>query len=331
MVPTIALKEITATFLESTIDYKKNFNAARELKALFYEIAEFNPDSDENRENLPTINGNALGPLWAAMCIDDFMRTKIFLTGIHEAILNKLVENKRPVNILYAGSGPFATLVTPLTTCFTKEQLQITCIEVNPLNIIYLNKVIKAFNIQGYFKDIYNTDATTFAFSTPDEYDIILTETMLASLRKEPQVAISLHLCSQAAPSTSLIPEEIIVSFAFQNTRLSKSQLSEDQLETPNTNIIPLLKLNKETRNIDQLQLEKKIEVDHSAPKDFQLAVLLTKIKIFGNHIIPYKQSGLTLPVNLTERFKDGKTLMAFNYRYQLGEMPGLKFEFQYD
>ncbi len=327
----IALEEITNAFFESTIDYSKLFLASRQLKALFYKVSDFNPDSEENRENLPTSNGNALGPLWAAACIDDFMRTKLFLTGIHEAILHKLKENKRPVKILYAGCGPFATLMTPLTTCFTTEQIQITCIEINPLNIVYLNKLINAFEIEGYFKDIVIADATSYEFGTPTDFDIILSETMLASLRKEPQVAISIHLCSQAAPETILIPEEIVVSFALQNTRLSKSDLKEDQLESPNTNIIPLLKLDKETLSIWELESTKTIEVDKNISKEYQLAVLLTKIKIFGNHILPYKKSGLTLPVKIAERFKDGKTLAAFNYRYVLGEMPGLKFKFIYE
>ena len=68
----IALEEITNAFFESTIDYSKLFLASRQLKALFYKVSDFNPDSEENRENLPTSNGkNSLRRMRAFCNADD--------------------------------------------------------------------------------------------------------------------------------------------------------------------------------------------------------------------------------------------------------------------
>jgi hypothetical protein len=65
--------------------------------------------------------GVAIGTTWAALCIDDVLRTKRFVSGLYHAI--KTVADRRagPVHVLYAGTGPWATLVLPLTSRFSPE------------------------------------------------------------------------------------------------------------------------------------------------------------------------------------------------------------------
>jgi hypothetical protein len=69
--------------------------------------------------------GLAIDTRSAALCIFDMMRTRKFLLGIRDAIDEKLrIDPGQPVTILYAGTGPFATLLTPLITVFRPDQLQ---------------------------------------------------------------------------------------------------------------------------------------------------------------------------------------------------------------
>lgn len=137
------LKEITQLFLAPELNYSVVRNACALLSALFCEVTGFEFDSKENQEHICTHAGLAVSPYAAAFCITDMMRTRGFLLGIKEAIEKKLKENNgKPVIVLYAGTGPFASLLTPLTTVFSPSQLQLVLIDINTISINFLQKLI---------------------------------------------------------------------------------------------------------------------------------------------------------------------------------------------
>ena len=70
--------------------------------------------------------GMALGTLWAALCVDDMIRTKMFVKGLIEAVEDIMKKKEGPVHILYAGTGPFATLILPTLASYTSDQVQCT-------------------------------------------------------------------------------------------------------------------------------------------------------------------------------------------------------------
>jgi len=211
------LDAICAVFLNPQLHYQALWNASRQLRDVFYEACDFDPDSVQNRAHIVTAHGNAIGPTWAAMCIENILRTRTFLQGIQAAIAAKLANDpSRAVRVLYVGCGPFATLLTPLTAVFSATQIQIHCLEINPACIDYLEKLVCAFGIKRYFAKIEQIDAHAFLFETPEQFDLVVCETLLAGLFKEPQVAISMHFCRQMHPDSVLIPESIRVSLALQ-------------------------------------------------------------------------------------------------------------------
>ena len=79
------------------------------------------------QEEVRTPNGLAVSPTMAAMCADDYMRTIMFLRGLHDAVVERLKRiSGRPLRVLYAGCGPYATLAVPLMTLFPAEDVSVS-------------------------------------------------------------------------------------------------------------------------------------------------------------------------------------------------------------
>src|SRR5688572_7879646 len=110
------LKKITRILLDDKASYIEIRNACEALYDFFLKLTSF--EIPVNNSFVNTKYGRALPPYVAALCIKDMIRTRQTIRGIYRAIKDKLEENIKPVKILYAGSGPFATLLSPLTTCF---------------------------------------------------------------------------------------------------------------------------------------------------------------------------------------------------------------------
>ena len=126
MKPTLAdLKEITQILLADESSYSQMRNACLNLLQFFYEVSVFDETDPVNHKHVQTVAGLAVSPEAAAVCIRDFMRTRIFMRGLKQAVSTKLRANpNRAVTVLYAGTGPFATLLLPLVTIFDTTQLK---------------------------------------------------------------------------------------------------------------------------------------------------------------------------------------------------------------
>ena len=141
------LAEITDVILSQNTDYKILKDTLDKLTALFLSTSKLNIDADVNATHLHLASGKAIGLKWAAMCIQDLIRTKQFMSGVNKAILDKQkIKTEGLIQILYAGSGPFATIVMPLITKFTPDEIQFTCLEVNPISVQSLKNVIEALD-----------------------------------------------------------------------------------------------------------------------------------------------------------------------------------------
>jgi hypothetical protein len=326
----VRLQEITSVFLEPSQSSanQRLWNASRELRDLFYEACAFDPESESNRSHIGTQQGSAIGPTWAAMCIEDIVRTRIFLLGIQAAIQAKLASNSgHAVRVLYVGCGPFATLLTPFTSVFDHTQLQIHCLEINTASIEYLTKLMQAFDIEKYFVKVEHIDAFDFQFHSPEQFDIIVCETLLAALFKEPQVALSMHLCAQMHADTLLIPELIAVTLALSGPSSLQAKglpLSIAQCR--------LLELNRSTLSLEALCVNTSVALPAAnidAPYDH--LELHTDITVYGEHQLHFNQSGLTIPVKIAKRYRDNTYLACLKCFYELGSKPGLQFQFDYE
>ncbi|GAU77010.1 lipoyl(octanoyl) transferase LipB [Fusibacter sp. 3D3] len=324
------LRENTSILIREHFQYNALKDASDTLFDLFEKVSQLDVNDHTHNEAIYLDSGKAIGSYWAGRCMTEFMRTRLFLMGIQDGI--KALQNQFPnetIHILYAGTGPFGTLVTPLTTLFTASEIQVTGLEINKESIQCFRNIIAAFHIEAYFQDIIQCDATQYQKKSSQIVHMIITETMLNGLQKEPQVAITRNLVPQMHPNGILIPQNISVSLNLVDKRAEMDRLFlENTVSKPFfLQVASLIELNQNNCTYDHIYHN--IEVNLKGPIEtrFNGISLFTTIQVFDHHVIEYNACSLTLPINL-------KTLtpatllenkLVFNYKF--GEHP--KFEYK--
>ncbi len=271
-----------------------------EFKLWLIALAELPIDSESCRENIDTEQGVALGPTWAAFCIEDLARTRSFVRGIYQAILACRSANAgRPVHLLYAGCGPFATLVLPLLARFSEQQLRLTLIDINPISVRCVQRLFARLNLEAYLEEVLIADALSMKISKPDQIDIVLSETMQRGLKNECQVQIMNNLITQLHAAVMMLPERITVSLA--QTDFSNSLPASGETR-PMEILGSLFELSAEGIRRDTMRMENGMMVLRTdgitaslAHENIELYVL-TSIHVFGDAHIGFNASGLTTP-----------------------------------
>ncbi|GKT31025.1 hypothetical protein ADUPG1_001805, partial [Aduncisulcus paluster] len=157
------------------------------------------------------------------------MRTKRFVAGFYEGIL----EAKRrfpdtQLHILYAGTGPFGTLMLPMTTLFSPHEIKFTLLEINRHSIECLKNTISSFEAWEYIEEIVETDASQYEAREDQAFHMLITETMQRALKKEPHVSITLNLIDQIEENGVLIPENVIVDAVLFDSRRNMDRMFGD-------------------------------------------------------------------------------------------------------
>ncbi len=316
------LKTITDTLLSPERNYNAIRMAAHALKDLFCKVADLDQIETARQKHIQTSGGQAISTYMATLCITDMMRTRKFLLGIKEAIEERsVIHPGKPVTILYAGAGPFATLFTPLTTIFSPQQLQVVLLEINPVSIDYLHKIIQQFGLEKYITGIEQVDAVHY--SIPDKYqpDILLSETMMFALQKEPQVSIVANLLSQCKKDPVLIPGNIeIKACLFGN--FAADPLALMPLQT-------LLNFNKKTairmNTVPVFSTGVRVDLPASPAALYSRIGLTTIVNVFGEHSIGLRESAITLAKPLLDIAAIKKYPAGLVFKYIINEEPGFE------
>jgi len=320
------LKTITDALLCPVADYNAIREAALSLKLLFTEAVAFDYMEPANQPHILTESGLAIGPMSAAFCIIDMMRTRKFRLGIRDAIEERLRMNPgRPVTILYAGTGPFATLLTPLTTIFNPMQLQMVLLEINPVSFHYLQKTIQQFGMEEYIVDLVQADAVTYSIPRNQHPDIIVSETMKPGLEKEPQVSVVANLLSQCDQNPVLIPELIKVDACLAGNMID----DPDPIITLKT----LLKLDAGTavqikNNPEDVLVFSQgilVTIPVLPGSRYNRLVLDTSIRVFRHHVLGFNESGITLPKLLMDLAALKKFPARLLFKYYIESEPGFR------
>ena len=320
------LKTVTDELLSPVMDYSAIKEAVQSLKILFTEAVSFDDMEPNNQPHIRTGSGLAIGPMSAAFCIIDMMRTRKFILGIRDAIEERLkMHPGRPVTILYAGTGPFASLLTPLITVFRPEQLKIALLEINPVSFHFLKKTIQQFGMEDYIIELVQTDAVTYSIPRNQQPDIIVSETMKPGLEKEPQVSVVANLLSQCDQNPVLIPELIKVDVSLAGNMINYP----DSVITLKT----LLKLDAETA----VQIKKNPEdvpilspgilvtIPELPDPQYNRLVLDTSIRVFRDHVLGFNESGITLPLPVMDLAALKNFPARLLFKYHIESEPGFR------
>lgn len=334
-----ALRQIADSLYNPELHYQDLYNACQHYKDLLMQITEITFDDDTHRNDIYTAAGRAVGTEWAIRCVEDIMRTRAYCQAVHQAV-SDLLETKKSVRLIYAGTGPFATLVLPLITRFSSDELQLDLMEINPESANHLKNVLTHFEAEDYIRDLIITDATTYQIDDPASVDILLSETMQAGLNKEHQVAICYNLIPQLPAQTIMIPEQIILKLYALNQE--KHQEYKTSLEPENVpkffeDLGTLYTL--DTPNI-MAQHEKinamgsaatfepvTIEIPKDTHRKYHQLTIATQIMLYKDIELKLEESGLTALRILQPLNPMMQTVKNLRSTYYTGENPGLDFE----
>ena len=330
------LGEISQTLLSMDSSPGELYNACARLKELLLHIAVQIDASPTTTQNIATNSGMALDTQWAARCIEDIYRTRAFCAGLCDAIKDKLAQNPdKTIQVLYAGSGPFATLVLPATTLFTPQQVQFTLVELNPESQDILENVLEQLELKAYVKAIEKCDAVDYTIASPDQFDIVISETMQAGLKDEPQVAISHKIMGQLNKDAVLIPQEVALHLFLVNGKLRSDYKMNKELTAPYyKDLGPVYVLNKETIAQNQELFEREfpevefpevnIDLPKGAQRKYDSVMLCTKLNTYKDHFLDIDHSGLTTLLTVVSFGDSMMRYKGISAQYISDENPGL-------
>lgn len=251
--------------------------------------------------------GIALSSSGAADCVDDYLRTIYFIKGIYKAI-TKLTADfpERSINILYAGCGPYATLILPLLPLFNKERINAILLDINAESIESVRHLLKVTGLDEYALQLIETDAITYTKPKDFTIDLAISETMHYALTREPQVAIVKNIVMQLPPHAILIPEEIRIDLAytfldhepsFKNAINEVKSYNEMQPYPHHVFVDRLFTINKE---LSSIRHDSKFESDfYDLPESFNEipdVCIFTELKVFEDIELKTAKSYITNP-----------------------------------
>ncbi len=326
-----------------TENYAHRREAAAALHALCAEMTSVHDETqnplDVEETALP--EGTALSPRDAARCVLDFARTAGFLKGVRAAIIE--AQHRFPdqtLHVLYAGCGPFAPLMIPLTTEFRSAQVQFTLLDIHQRSLDAARKIVVTLGLTDFVRDYVRADAVSYQQPPESAPHIVVAETMQRALAKEPQVAVTCNLAAQLIENGIMIPQRISLSACLAN--LNKEIVFTEDEASPETRrqriyLGEIFELTAESsRRVRDWPTAEEMAGARSSPavrlrvpqlddESYKL-MILTDITVFDNIVIGEYDAGVTYPAVLDDvgRIESG---MELEFYYLTGERPGLRYK----
>ena len=338
--PPLQLEELTAVLLAQGSTAGQLIAALERYVQVCHIVGGIEPDPafDAWAGDSFLADGVAIAPQAAAHCARDYRRTVVFIRGVSAALeQSKQRFPGETLHIVYAGCGPYATLLLPLLARYAPTELDVCLLDIHQDSLDSVKKLLGHFGLERHSVETVQGDACTYVHSRPPH--LIITETMQKSLEQEPQLAITAQLAPQLRDGGIFIPGKIEVRMClacldrprFGDTGSSVgavSRRSTDQHElckvltlTPEL-AAPLLQSATFRNNRAKWELQPVIvEIPSLESLGSLRAALFTCIQVFGQHRLEDYDAEITLPLRCT----DMSPLVAgerWEISYQLGGYP---------
>lgn len=287
------IKKLTGNLLNGGKDFMILKQSADGLYDIFSSITGVTVNNFRQNEIMLS-TGKAISTSSAAHCLIEFMRTAAFLRGINKAVQKKKKEGLSTVHILYAGCGPYASLVTPLLSLYDQDEIKVTLIDINKKSMDSAKMLIEYLGLSNFVSDFWVTDAVKLKLDRP--YDIVISETMQACLENEPYFHILRNIAHQAKKGTIFIPEKVIVDAYLTNPQL---ELEKMYWVNRNKKIVDKIFVGNvfelSSSNCNGKKLEGAVVIPKEVDTYFELK-LFTTIKVYEDEKLESRDCSLTLP-----------------------------------
>ncbi len=304
------LREATATLLDRRAGpaaLKRCADEIRERLSLLTGITD-SAAGDIHDRSLPF--GRAIGPWKAAACAMDFMRTAAFMRGVDDAIREARQRTSGPLEIVYAGTGPFALLLLPVLLHRDASPMRITMLDAHVRSCVVLRRLMSTLGLDSIRHAVICADAAEYRHPSP--IDVAIVEVMQRALLHEPQVAVTLNLASQMHGSGILVPAEV-------NVHLGPVAADDVGNVVPGDGLQLVLSLSRATSKSLPAALASGVTLDIRSRRDRTLG-LFTSITTYGEHSIGCNQSSLTSPYLIHDPAL--QSAEAVRVRYLVGPKP---------
>ncbi|WP_406823602.1 methyltransferase domain-containing protein [Pedobacter sp. KACC 23697] len=294
-------------------------NAIDQLHLLFAGVTGVNAGNITDQDiHLPS--GKAVSTIKAAHCLKELERTRRFIRGIYHAIKHLLdTIPAHTINILYAGCGPYATLLTPLTSQFTSAQINFILLDINRDSLDAAKMMYEQLSLSGYVIDYVCTDATTYKFPDGICIDMVISETMLNALRKEPQLAIMNNLIPQMRPEAIFIPEEITVEAVLTQWKEEYNSFTIKDYQPKRINLGEVYCARRE------FKLPQPVVIQVPASETHNRLDLFTEITVFGKEVLTTYTCSLTMPFAVC-KLENNREDMKVTFEYVMSDHPGFTY-----
>ncbi|MGV3629823.1 MAG: hypothetical protein ACO1O6_01380 [Bacteroidota bacterium] len=225
------LKNICRLLLDSENE-PEEIAAARTLSVFFTENSSFAGNGQDDSGEITLDGGVALSTYHAAVCVNESIRTARLIKGVHRAVCE--LQQRFPdqqLHIVYAGCGPYATLLFPLLPLFDPGKLTCTLLEINPLSIQYARTLAGTLGFGEHQLSFLEEDA--IRYKSPETIHLLISETMFNALLREPQLRIVANLAPQLHGKGLMVPEEIRVDLYY--SAMSREPYFDNQKDNCDT------------------------------------------------------------------------------------------------
>jgi len=324
----------------ASVSNKEEIQCAKQLSLFF---AQFNLNETEisSQKKMETIvsGGVALSFTGAANCLDDYLRTVRFIKGTYFAI--KELKEKFPdekLNILYAGCGPYATILLPVLSLLHKDDVDAVLLDINECSVASVKKLLINLNFTNYKIEVICANAITYKQPALKPLHLVVTETMFNALTREPQAAITANLAPQLIKGGILIPEEIELSVGY-------SFFAKEPFLQNTANVFDLLetslpkKYNKQVKVDTLFSMNKGYALSYNQYKyespfyelpteftNYPDVCIYTNIRIFKSIKLGLAESYITNP-HCVSSLLNFTNHTHFKLIYQFNEIPNWSYE----
>jgi hypothetical protein len=320
------LDEAGAVLLDRAAEPGDLHRAAHELYDLLAELTGIREDS-RDRADLDPIrldSGVALAPRDAARSVVDFMRTARILQGLEAAIAAARHTFGAPVEVLYAGCGPFAPLCLPLAARLGPAAARFTLLDVHVRSVDLARQAVTALGLDSSVRAFVHADATVWRHPGPEPVHVVVVEALERALEKEPQVRIMANLAPQIANGGLVVPERILVRACLADIAREVVSLVETPAERRRLVLGTVFDLNVDTARAlgrGEVVPSSRFEVPALSSDDPRDLMLATTLVVFGDVVLEEYESGITYPA-FQHRAGRVRVGTAIQVRYQDGPDP---------